>query len=66
SAIYRIFVQGWDKEEAIKEMTNGGFGFHSVWWNLVNYLKELEVEKIRVALLLERLNRWDEELLITY
>ena len=65
SAVYRIFVQGWDKEDAIKEMTNGGFGFHSVWWSLVKYLKEMEVEKIRAALLLERLNRWDEDLLIS-
>ena len=65
SAVYRVFVQGWDKEDAIKEMTNGGFGFHSVWWSLVKYLKEMEVEKIRAALLLERLNRWDEDLLIS-
>ena len=26
-AIYRVCVQGWSKEEAIREMTQGGFGY---------------------------------------
>jgi protein tyrosine/serine phosphatase len=47
SAIYRITVQGWSKEEAIKEMTKGGFGFHSVWQNLVDYVNDLDVEEIK-------------------
>src|SRR4030042_3868966 len=28
-ALYRIAVQGWGKEEAIAEMTEGGFGFYT-------------------------------------
>lgn len=47
SAIYRIAVQGWSKEEAIREMTEGGFGFHSVWANLVPWIKELDIKSIR-------------------
>jgi protein tyrosine/serine phosphatase len=47
SAIYRIAVQGWPKDEAIAEMTRGGFGFHSVWQNLVDYVTDLDVEKIK-------------------
>lgn len=29
-ALYRIAVQGWSKEDAIREMTAGGFGFHRI------------------------------------
>jgi len=45
--IYRVVVCGWTKEEAIKEMTKGGFGCHSVWENLPEYLDELDVADIR-------------------
>jgi len=46
-AAYRIAVQGWTKEEAIEEMTQGDFGFHGVWSNLVEYIRNVDVEKIR-------------------
>jgi protein tyrosine/serine phosphatase len=46
-AIYRIAVEGWSKQEAIDEMTKGGFGFHPVWQNLVKYIEQLDVEKIK-------------------
>lgn len=46
-AAYRIVVQGWSKEEALREMTEGGYGFHSVWTNLVRYVEGLDVEKMR-------------------
>ena len=46
-AIYRIAVEGWNKNEAIKEMTEGGFGFHSIWTNLVDYIQNLDIEKIK-------------------
>jgi protein tyrosine phosphatase (PTP) superfamily phosphohydrolase (DUF442 family) len=65
-AVYRMVVQGWGKDEAIEEMTKGGFGFHRIWWNLENYLRELDVENIRWEIFLERLNQWDEGLLITF
>ncbi|MCE9609179.1 MAG: tyrosine-protein phosphatase [Chthoniobacter sp.] len=42
-AIYRIVVQGWKKEAAIHEMTEGGYGYHVVWKNLVRYLEALDV-----------------------
>lgn len=45
-AVYRIAVQGWTKDEAIAEMTQGGFGFHAIWKNLVRYLRKLDVEKL--------------------
>lgn len=46
-AVYRLAVQGWTKEEALKEMTEGGFGFHEVWANLPEWIKNLDVEKIK-------------------
>jgi protein tyrosine phosphatase (PTP) superfamily phosphohydrolase (DUF442 family) len=46
-AIYRIVVQGWTKEQAIEEMTKGGFGYHGFWWNLPDYIRKLDIEKIK-------------------
>jgi len=47
TALYRIAVQGWSKEEAIREMTIGGFGFHEVWTNLPHWIRKLDVDAIR-------------------
>jgi len=46
-AVYRIIVQGWSKEQAIDEMTHGGFRFYSGWANLVRYIRNLDVDTIR-------------------
>jgi protein tyrosine/serine phosphatase len=46
-AIYRMTVQGWSKDEAIEEMTKGNFGFHEIWNNLVDYIRALDIEKIK-------------------
>lgn len=47
SAIYRIAVQGWTKGEAIREMTEGGYGFHGVFGNLLSWIETLDIEKIK-------------------
>jgi protein tyrosine/serine phosphatase len=49
-AVYRIVVEGWDKERALAEMTEGPFGFHSVWRGLPKFVRELDVEKLREEL----------------
>jgi protein tyrosine/serine phosphatase len=46
-AIYRIAVQGWSKDDAIKEMTDGGYGYHTIWKNLIEYLQKLDIEAIK-------------------
>ena len=46
-ALYRITVQGWSKDEAIEEMIQGGFGFHKIWKNLVDYIRHLDIEEIK-------------------
>jgi len=48
-AMYRIVVQGWPRETAIDELVNGGYGFHPVWKNILGYLRQVDVEKIRFA-----------------
>ena len=46
-AIYRVIIQGWSREEAVEEMTKGGFGFHNIWENLADYIRELDINKIQ-------------------
>jgi len=41
-AVYRIIVEDWSKEQAIEEMTKGGFGFNKAWKNLITYLQTLD------------------------
>lgn len=46
-ALYRIAVEGWSKQRAIQEMTEGGFGFHAVWQNLPDWVEDLDIPSIR-------------------
>lgn len=46
-ALYRVVVQGWTKEAAIREMTEGGFGFHEVWANLPRWIADLDMASIK-------------------
>lgn len=46
-ALYRVAVQGWPREEAIREMIEGGYGFNSVWINLPEWIESLDIEAIR-------------------
>lgn len=48
-AAYRVVVDGWTKQQAIDEMTRGGFGFHSIWKNLPKLIEDLDVEKVKAA-----------------
>jgi protein tyrosine phosphatase (PTP) superfamily phosphohydrolase (DUF442 family) len=46
-AVYRLAVQGWSKAEAIREMTEGGFGFHPFWSNLPQWIEKLDIDRIK-------------------
>lgn len=46
-AMYRICVEGWTKENAIKEMKKGGYGYHKIWRNLIKYIEKVDVAKIK-------------------
>ena len=45
-AIYRICVCGWTKDEAVREMLAGDFGFLPFWRNLVRYVRQVDAEKL--------------------
>jgi hypothetical protein len=46
-AVYRIAVQGWSKQEAIGEMVHGGYGFHTEWQNLLEFVDHLDVPELK-------------------
>jgi len=46
-AVYRVVVQGWTTKEALREMREGGFGFHEIWANLAPWIKGLDLAKIK-------------------
>jgi protein tyrosine/serine phosphatase len=46
-ALYRVAVQGWTKEEALKEMKEGGLGVHGIWDNLIQWMNGLDIDGIK-------------------
>ncbi|WP_223606284.1 tyrosine-protein phosphatase [Chryseobacterium sp. OSA05B] len=46
-AMYRIVFQNWSKHDATEEMTDGGYNFHPQYTNLVNYIKNVDVNYIK-------------------
>ena len=51
-AVYRMVFENWSKEDALNEMIRGGFGYHSIWKNLKNYIDNFDIEKWKQRLLL--------------
>lgn len=49
-AMYRVVVQNWTKEDALAEMTGGGFGFHTRFVNIPAFVKAADVAGIREKL----------------
>ena len=47
TALYRVVIQGWSKEAAVREMEEGGYGFHSIWWNLAEFVREADPAALR-------------------
>ena len=45
--IHRVAIQGWSKEDAVKEMKDGGYNFHGVWQNLLRYIHKLDIDEIK-------------------
>ena len=50
AAMYRVVVQGWSKEDALNEMTLGGFGSSNGFKDGVRYMMRADVDKLRIAL----------------
>ncbi len=51
AAMYRTVVQGWDKDSAIRELRQGGYGFHeAAFHNLTEYIRRADVASLRQKL----------------
>lgn len=50
AAMYRVVIQGWSKEDALNEMTLGGFGTSNGFRDSVRYMMKADVDKLRAAL----------------
>ncbi len=46
-ALYRIIYHGWSKEDALNEMMNGGYNYHSQFDNLPKLIRELDIEQFK-------------------
>ena len=47
SALYRIVFQGWSKDDAIDELMHGGYGYHSMYKNIPEYIRKVDIEKVK-------------------
>ncbi|RDJ26709.1 protein-tyrosine-phosphatase [Bosea caraganae] len=50
TAMYRMVFQGWSREQALDELRNGGFGYHTMWRNIPRYLRNVDIAAIKRAL----------------
>lgn len=50
SAMYRMLEQNWSPQEALEELMHGGYGYHSMWKNIRNYVLSADVPRLRAAL----------------
>jgi len=46
-AMYRILHQHWTTQQALAEMTLGGYGFHPLWQNIIDYLTHADAAALR-------------------
>ena len=47
SALYRIVFQNWAKEEAIEELMQGGYGYHAMYKNIPEFIRNSDIESIK-------------------
>lgn len=47
SAMFRVLVQNWSKEDALTELLQGGYGFHRIWRGIPRYLRSANRDKLR-------------------
>lgn len=50
AAMYRIFYQGWSKDEALAELYHGGFGGVERLGDVEEYLRKVDIAKVKNAL----------------
>ena len=47
AAFYRMVVQGWSKKDALEEMTQGGYNYHEMWSNLIEFIHQADLAAYR-------------------
>jgi protein tyrosine/serine phosphatase len=47
SAMYRIVFQNWSREDAIDELMNGGYGYHPIYKNIPEYIRQVDIEAVK-------------------
>ena len=50
SAMYRVLEQGWTQQDALTELIDGGYGYHSMWTNIVRYVRSVDAASLREAI----------------
>jgi len=50
SAMYRMLEQNWSAEDALAELTGGGYGYHSMWRNIKRYVRSVDVSALRSSI----------------
>lgn len=48
-AAYRVVVEGWSREDALFEMTEGPYDYNPRWKKLARFVEELDVDRLREA-----------------
>lgn len=49
SALYRMLEQDWSADDALAELVDGGYGYHSMWRNIRRYVRSADVPALRAA-----------------
>jgi protein tyrosine/serine phosphatase len=47
AALYRIVFQNWTREQALDELENGGYGFHTIYGNIKTFIRNMDVEEFK-------------------
>jgi protein tyrosine/serine phosphatase len=47
SALYRIVFQNWSKEDALDELMHGGYGYHALYKNIPEFIKQADINDIK-------------------
>lgn len=50
SAMYRRLYDGWSADDALRELIDGGYGYHSIWRNIQKYVRNADLEELRAAI----------------
>ena len=39
--------QGWSADDALRELIDGGYGYHAMWKNILRYVRSADVGRLR-------------------